>query len=200
MISGIYKITCKANGHYYIGKSKDIPGRWRQHIHNLKTDSHANHHLQACFNKYGLDSLQFSILYEVPECDLEVTEQTLIHHYSNDKKLMNHKRHIDLSHLFPLETELESFDDEWIEDYKLYTYGDSEPVYDFVEHMETREIYKRLIDGLDDDELYILHTMISETASRATDEFILPSGATLTYDGLATRRKKLIKKLKIFSH
>ena len=36
MTTGIYKITNKINGHYYIGRSIRIEHRFREHISNAK--------------------------------------------------------------------------------------------------------------------------------------------------------------------
>ena len=50
MISGIYKLTF-ASGRYYIGKSIDIPTRWRQHYEKLCKGTGAVK-LQIEFNRY----------------------------------------------------------------------------------------------------------------------------------------------------
>ena len=40
--SGIYKITCIENHKFYIGSSKDIEKRWRQHKNTLRLNKHVN--------------------------------------------------------------------------------------------------------------------------------------------------------------
>lgn len=60
--SGIYKITNKVNGKIYIGSSKNITYRWRQHLDELCTGTHCNSKLQLDFNKYGIENFTFEIV------------------------------------------------------------------------------------------------------------------------------------------
>lgn len=62
VLSGIYQIFCTSNDKLYIGSSIDINYRWGKHIYLLRTECHSNIHLQNCFNKYGRESLEFSLL------------------------------------------------------------------------------------------------------------------------------------------
>ena len=59
---GIYKITNKVNGKFYIGSSKDINFRIRRHFNSLKSCTHPNKHLQSAFNKYGKENFIVEIL------------------------------------------------------------------------------------------------------------------------------------------
>jgi len=64
-ISGIYKITNKINGKSYIGQSKDIYKRWKQHkeeAENLQTKNE----LYLDMQKYGLKNFEFKILEKTP--------------------------------------------------------------------------------------------------------------------------------------
>lgn len=65
IISGIYKIENKTNGKIYIGSSKNIENRWKQHKTLLKVGKHHSRHLQYAWDKYGEDSFSFCILEEV---------------------------------------------------------------------------------------------------------------------------------------
>lgn len=56
-ICGIYKITNNINGKYYIGKSKNIKIRWKQH--RSATDSSPLH---QAIKKYGKDNFSIEIL------------------------------------------------------------------------------------------------------------------------------------------
>jgi group I intron endonuclease len=67
--SGIYKITNKTNGKFYIGSSLDIHRRWRQHRRDLTKNIHINPKLQHAWNKYGSENFSFEIL--------ELTEDVL---------------------------------------------------------------------------------------------------------------------------
>lgn len=48
--SGIYKLIIKDN--FYIGSSKNLYYRLREHLSKLRANTHKNPHLQNCFNKY----------------------------------------------------------------------------------------------------------------------------------------------------
>lgn len=55
---GIYAIINTVNKRVYVGQSKDINGRIRQHIRTLKNETHKNIRLQRAFNKYGAKSFK----------------------------------------------------------------------------------------------------------------------------------------------
>ncbi len=95
-VSGIYKITNKTNGKYYIGSSDNIhgsSGRWMEHIRTLKTQTHSNVYLQRSWNKYGESNFEFSILEEVPKENLLIVEQK----YLDKAKLDYHKQCYNLT-------------------------------------------------------------------------------------------------------
>ena len=70
---GIYKITNKLNGKVYIGQSRDIDARWRQHI-NAK-DNFAIHN---AIKKYGKENFKFEVLLECPADMLNIWERDMI--------------------------------------------------------------------------------------------------------------------------
>lgn len=77
-ISGIYKITNKTNGKYYIGSSKDIigsQGRFNCHLRYLVGNYHDNDHFQKAWNKYGKENFLFEIIEIVDEENLLTREQ-----------------------------------------------------------------------------------------------------------------------------
>ena len=69
VISGIYKIENKNNGKVYIGSSKNIHKRWKEHKTSLRKKVHHNAKMQHAWNKAGgnLD-LNFEVL---EECQTE---------------------------------------------------------------------------------------------------------------------------------
>lgn len=77
VICGIYKITNKINNKSYIGQSKDIYRRWREHIKNFK-DVQNNQVIYLAIRKYGLENFDFSI---VEECALESLDEREIFLY-----------------------------------------------------------------------------------------------------------------------
>jgi group I intron endonuclease len=77
-ICGVYKITNKETGKFYIGSSVDIRQRWYAHKSKLRRGVHSNQHLQNSWNKYGEDFFLFEVLIEVNEESLLDEEQKLI--------------------------------------------------------------------------------------------------------------------------
>lgn len=69
---GIYQIKCKENGHIYIGSTCNIRDRWRQHIAVLRGNRHHSVYLQRSYNKYGEDSLEFTVLLRMFEYNQEL--------------------------------------------------------------------------------------------------------------------------------
>lgn len=59
IISGIYKITNKINGKIYIGQSKNIYARWKEHISDAKE---CKYPIQKALYKYGKDNFNFEII------------------------------------------------------------------------------------------------------------------------------------------
>lgn len=72
---GVYKITCLENNMFYIGSSKHIEKRWKEHKKDLNLNHHANMFLQEDWNKYGEISFKFEILEETSEEERYNVEQ-----------------------------------------------------------------------------------------------------------------------------
>lgn len=62
MNSGIYLIRNRANGKEYVGKSKNLKGRWSTHKSQLRSKKHVNLHLQKAWTLYGESSFSCEIL------------------------------------------------------------------------------------------------------------------------------------------
>jgi group I intron endonuclease len=76
--SGTYTIFCAGNGTVYAGQSVNIRDRWNNHLSKLKRGKHANRRLQFCANKYGADSLEFSVVQYLHAEALDAAEVALI--------------------------------------------------------------------------------------------------------------------------
>ena len=61
-IRGIYKISSKINGMFYIGSAIDFGQRIRKHLSDLRFKKHHSILLQRHCNKYGIESLSFSLI------------------------------------------------------------------------------------------------------------------------------------------
>lgn len=66
-VCGVYKITNIKNNKIYIGSSKSILQRWKNHIKELESNKHKNIYLQHDWNEYGKDSFIFEVLKECSE-------------------------------------------------------------------------------------------------------------------------------------
>lgn len=78
---GIYCIENIINNKKYIGQSKDIDQRWKDHRWSLNRGDHCNRHLQASWNKYGEESFCFYVVEECDELLLEEREKYYISYY-----------------------------------------------------------------------------------------------------------------------
>lgn len=70
MNSGIYKITNKINGKFYIGSSIGIKGRLSHHKNSLIRGDHHSRHLQRAWKKYGENNFVFEIIEHIEDCNL----------------------------------------------------------------------------------------------------------------------------------
>lgn len=78
MKTGVYKITNKINGKYYVGSSKDLTRRKKDHFRLLKKGINHSILLQRAVNKYGIDNFIFEIIVECSEDLLFTIEQKLV--------------------------------------------------------------------------------------------------------------------------
>jgi group I intron endonuclease len=62
MESGIYKIVNIKNNKFYVGSSKNLMNRWKEHSYSLRKNKHINCILQRAWNKYGEQSFNFEII------------------------------------------------------------------------------------------------------------------------------------------
>lgn len=85
---GIYKITNTINNKCYIGLSRDVEYRWKEHKHHANYNKRCSSKpLYNAFKKYGIDNFIFEILEECEENELSSREIFYINKYkSNDKK------------------------------------------------------------------------------------------------------------------
>jgi DNA-binding Lrp family transcriptional regulator len=80
---GIYKIRNIKTNFVYIGSSKNISLRWRQHISALELGRHQNYKLQKAWNEYGKTKFNFSIIELTPLDELLKYEQYWIDYYDS---------------------------------------------------------------------------------------------------------------------
>ena len=77
-ISAVYKITNTITGDFYIGSSKDVKKRWREHKKPSTWKRFPNNPMYLDMQNYGVDKFVFEILEEAEEDKLKETEQQFI--------------------------------------------------------------------------------------------------------------------------
>lgn len=88
--SGIYAIQNKVNGKIYIGSSKNIARRLKQHYQLLTRNKHHSYKLQADWNKYGEDAFEVFVVEEILDRELlEQIEQNYLDNYKACSKGYN---------------------------------------------------------------------------------------------------------------
>lgn len=71
---GVYKITNEMNGKCYVGSSKNVMRRLRDHQRELEGNKHVNKYLQNAFNKNGGKNFRYELL-EVVEDEAVLRER-----------------------------------------------------------------------------------------------------------------------------
>lgn len=78
IISAVYKIINTITGDFYIGSSKNVKRRWRDHKKISLWDRCPNNPMYLDMKRYGLDYFVFEILAEVESEKLKEAEQQFI--------------------------------------------------------------------------------------------------------------------------
>lgn len=96
-MQGVYKITNINNNEVYIGSSKNIERRWKEHLEDLKAGVHHSYKLQKCYNSLkDKNDLKFEVLVEVTnEDDLIDLEQFYYNKYDSYRHGYNCCRYAD---------------------------------------------------------------------------------------------------------
>lgn len=74
----VYKIVNEVTGDFYIGSSKDVMRRFREHKQPLVWKKQSNNPMYQDMRKYGVDKFRFQILVPVMPEYLKQVEQELI--------------------------------------------------------------------------------------------------------------------------
>lgn len=84
---GVYKIVNKITGQVYIGSSKNLGHRFRQHKYLLKKGKHDNKKLQDDYNQFTDTAFEFIVIEEcsneIFKKDLEAIEQNYLNTFEN---------------------------------------------------------------------------------------------------------------------
>lgn len=77
-ISAVYKVTNTITNDFYIGSSKDVKKRWREHKCPSTWKKYPNNPMYQDMQKFGVDNFTFEILAEVGIEELKKIEQQFI--------------------------------------------------------------------------------------------------------------------------
>ena len=77
-ISAVYKITNTVTGDFYIGSSKNVKNRWKEHKKPSSWKKSQNSPMYQDMKKYGKDKFELQILAEVEIEHLKEAEQQFI--------------------------------------------------------------------------------------------------------------------------
>lgn len=93
IVCGIYKIADKTTGSIYIGQSKDIASRWKQHIKcGLGIDAPSTNKLYNRMQEIGVWNFTFELLQECPANKLNEKESFWINMYESNKIGLNSQK------------------------------------------------------------------------------------------------------------
>lgn len=84
--SGIYMFRNKLNDKVYIGQSKYLNTRYRQHKCELLKGIHHNLYFQHEVTKYGFDNFEYSIVKKCPVDELDYWEDFYFKYYNSQNK------------------------------------------------------------------------------------------------------------------
>lgn len=73
---GIYRITNRKNGKYYVGSSSDIAERWNEHRRNLDKGIHINPKLQRSWKLHSSEAFEFTVLEEIEDTSRKILLET----------------------------------------------------------------------------------------------------------------------------
>ena len=77
-ISAVYKIINTITGDFYVGSSKNVKRRWREHKCPSRWNKYKNNPMYLDMKKFGVDKFELEILIEVEIEQLKEVEQQFI--------------------------------------------------------------------------------------------------------------------------
>lgn len=145
MNSGIYQLNF-SSGHYYIGKSENIPKRWETHRRNFQQGKHTRK-MQWAYDNYGMPD--FTILMIVHPDHIDLYEDALIQVSWVDQLILNGTKPPTI----PQEQldKLDQAERTTIDDHKIMQLGTLEHIEWLWRFKELCEQYKQELQELEDE-------------------------------------------------
>lgn len=92
----IYRITCSANGKFYIGSTVNQTQRWARHRRQMRDGTHPNKNMLASWNKYGEAAFVFEVLESVDDPSaLFAAEQKYLDEHAGKDYCFNWAKYAD---------------------------------------------------------------------------------------------------------
>lgn len=92
----IYRITCSANGKFYIGSTVNQTQRWARHRRQMRDGTHPNKNMLASWNKYGEAAFVFEVLESVDDpAALFAAEQKYLDEHAGKDYCFNWAKYAD---------------------------------------------------------------------------------------------------------
>jgi hypothetical protein len=171
MDSGIYKITF-SSGRFYIGKSENIPQRWKTHAKNLQKGTHTKK-MQAEYEYCGPP--EYTVLLLVHQDHVDLYESVFINHFWSPQILNTTKPRAMTAE--DIDTYLKIYDE-------LEFDNQSVMLYSTLQHITTlREHHHKLT---------ALQTKLNALDLRG---IVLPEEAKLALDTLNKKAKRHLQEL-----
>ena len=102
--SGVYMIRNTVTGDRYIGCSKHIETRWKQHRKELVSGLHHCQKLQVAWAAHGAESFEFTILEEVtPPADPYIAESRYLREMQPEYNTLTGKMEVETEPSYPFD-------------------------------------------------------------------------------------------------
>ena len=95
---GIYKIVNINNNKYYLGSSKHIERRFKEHINLLNKNKHHCKHLQNAWNLYGKEDFKFIVIENLSNLEIDkirIIEQFYLDSVADWNEIYNTSKSVD---------------------------------------------------------------------------------------------------------
>lgn len=106
-LSGVYKITNKINGKFYVGSSNTIFGRWQNHASDFSNNTHPNQKFNDAINKYGMENFSFEILEMHDVIGLNEREQYYLDTLCKAQEYINRESMFFITHTYNIKPRVE---------------------------------------------------------------------------------------------
>ena len=183
-ISAVYKITNTVTNDFYIGSSKDVKRRWKEHKIPSRWKQYPNNPMYIDMNRYGVENFAFEVLEVVEESFLKKTEQEFIEtlkptYNNNNAKGWNIERRKKYNKEYNKSDKFKEYKKEYQKSDKYKEY-----------QKEYRKKYRQSEKGKESQKKYQKSDKGKESQKKYYNQLCFYNGETLTLNALSTRFRK----------